>query len=389
MKAEEELQQITDGYDSDSNGGLSIQNSREPDSNPNLLRELVGSTLDTPANGHPAPLFGSETNSPSESISSPEQRIGFRQGDNPSAEAGTEWTSDEGFTSVVNETNSTTQLQPPTTKPHKPHNDPELAIIPQKNTNSLGVDAQFFQSGSNGDVALTGSEHAGSNLPSGLNTGSHPNEASMAGKPFQINKSAIRDSAKNKSNRDSRTNPEVQFADFATNQLPHSSSPQANEQRIEINTSVSTELSATSEIFSEELLPDSFPKSREPERLSFKNQPDNHLFETKSGQNATLTVPSNHESELNVPDSIKSGQNAENDSIIRQAGDNILKAIEGGKAIRMRMHPPEMGILNIEITSINGSLSARLDVESPHAHRLLVENLPQLQEMLGRANTQV
>lgn len=86
---------------------------------------------------------------------------------------------------------------------------------------------------------------------------------------------------------------------------------------------------------------------------------------------------------------LNSTRQMNSDSIVHQAGTKLVQAIEGGKAIRMRMNPPELGILNVEIKSINGSLTARLEVESPQAHRVLLENLSQLHEMLHRANTQV
>lgn len=86
---------------------------------------------------------------------------------------------------------------------------------------------------------------------------------------------------------------------------------------------------------------------------------------------------------------LDSGQQASIDSILHQTGTNLVQAIEGGKSIRMRMNPPELGLLNIEITSANGTLTARLDIESAKAHRVLTDNLPHLHDMLSRANAQV
>lgn len=82
-------------------------------------------------------------------------------------------------------------------------------------------------------------------------------------------------------------------------------------------------------------------------------------------------------------------QKTKSESVLHQAGTSIVQAIEGGKAIRMRMNPPELGLLNIEIAAIDGSLTARLDVESAQTHRVLVDNLSHLHEMLHRNNTQI
>jgi len=67
----------------------------------------------------------------------------------------------------------------------------------------------------------------------------------------------------------------------------------------------------------------------------------------------------------------------------------MVQSLQGGKTIRMRMHPPELGILHIEVVSTNGALTARLDVENANAHRAILENMPQLQEMINRTNVSV
>jgi len=73
--------------------------------------------------------------------------------------------------------------------------------------------------------------------------------------------------------------------------------------------------------------------------------------------------------------------------------DQIAQAIESARGqddrLRVRLHPPALGALQIEVRMHAGELSARLDVQSPEAHRAIVETLPQLRESLGHAGAVV
>ncbi len=73
--------------------------------------------------------------------------------------------------------------------------------------------------------------------------------------------------------------------------------------------------------------------------------------------------------------------------------DQIAQAIEAARGsddrLRVRLHPPDLGALQIEVRMRAGELSARLDVQSPEAHRAIVETLPQLRESLGHAGAVV
>jgi flagellar hook-length control protein FliK len=77
------------------------------------------------------------------------------------------------------------------------------------------------------------------------------------------------------------------------------------------------------------------------------------------------------------------------EAFTHRLGASILESANGGKVLRMRMHPPELGVLQIEVASVEGVVTARLDVESARAHRAILDNLPQLHEMLGRTHTQI
>jgi len=60
-----------------------------------------------------------------------------------------------------------------------------------------------------------------------------------------------------------------------------------------------------------------------------------------------------------------------------------------GGEVRLRLSPPELGSLRVEVTVENGVLSARLEAESNTARSLLLDNLPALRERLAEQQIRV
>lgn len=60
-----------------------------------------------------------------------------------------------------------------------------------------------------------------------------------------------------------------------------------------------------------------------------------------------------------------------------------------GGAIRMRLHPPELGGMRLEITVRNGQMTAQIETETTAAKNLLLDNLPALRERLAEQNIKV
>ncbi len=83
------------------------------------------------------------------------------------------------------------------------------------------------------------------------------------------------------------------------------------------------------------------------------------------------------------------GGDSDPDALIDRIGTNILQVTQGGKVLRMRLHPPELGVLHIEVVSHDGAVTARLNVENAAAHQVIQDHLHQLQDMLHRTNTHV
>jgi flagellar hook-length control protein FliK len=60
-----------------------------------------------------------------------------------------------------------------------------------------------------------------------------------------------------------------------------------------------------------------------------------------------------------------------------------------GGTIRLRLSPPELGSLHIEISLAKGQLTARVEAETPAARNLLLDNLPALRERLAQQDIKV
>jgi flagellar hook-length control protein FliK len=62
---------------------------------------------------------------------------------------------------------------------------------------------------------------------------------------------------------------------------------------------------------------------------------------------------------------------------------------EGGGTIRLKLSPPELGSVRVEITVSKGAMKARLETETKEAKNLLLENLPALRERLAQQNVKI
>jgi flagellar hook-length control protein FliK len=58
-------------------------------------------------------------------------------------------------------------------------------------------------------------------------------------------------------------------------------------------------------------------------------------------------------------------------------------------SVRIRLSPPELGSLHLEISVQNGTLSAHLQAETPAARDLLLHNLPELRQRLSQQDIKV
>lgn len=87
----------------------------------------------------------------------------------------------------------------------------------------------------------------------------------------------------------------------------------------------------------------------------------------------------------------KTGRNAADEAAVnvQRIVHALRLAHERNGEIRLRLHPPELGALRLEMRVEHGALTARLEVESSAARDVLLENLPQLRERLAEHRIRV
>jgi flagellar hook-length control protein FliK len=74
---------------------------------------------------------------------------------------------------------------------------------------------------------------------------------------------------------------------------------------------------------------------------------------------------------------------------VQRVARAVRSSADRGGPLRLRLSPPELGALRLEVQLRSGVLTARLEAETPAARALLLENLPQLRERLAEQNVQV
>ncbi|MBI2477799.1 MAG: flagellar hook-length control protein FliK, partial [Planctomycetia bacterium] len=73
--------------------------------------------------------------------------------------------------------------------------------------------------------------------------------------------------------------------------------------------------------------------------------------------------------------------------------DRVARAVQAtgdrGGTLRLRLSPPELGSLTLEIKVQGGAITARVEADTPTARTLLLENLPVLRERLAEQGLRV
>ena len=62
---------------------------------------------------------------------------------------------------------------------------------------------------------------------------------------------------------------------------------------------------------------------------------------------------------------------------------------DGGGSVRLRLHPPELGSLRMELTVRDGIMRARMEVENNAARTAILEHLPMLRERLAQQDIRI
>jgi flagellar hook-length control protein FliK len=76
-------------------------------------------------------------------------------------------------------------------------------------------------------------------------------------------------------------------------------------------------------------------------------------------------------------------QEVERVRLVQRVAKALQTAQDRGGTLRIRLTPPELGALKIELIVRDGALSAKLEAETPAAKQAILENLPALRERLA------
>jgi flagellar hook-length control protein FliK len=74
---------------------------------------------------------------------------------------------------------------------------------------------------------------------------------------------------------------------------------------------------------------------------------------------------------------------------VQRVSRAVQSSVDRGGEVRLRLSPPELGSLKVEIIVKQGVMNARLEAETPAARSLLLENLPMLRERLAEQNIRI
>lgn len=110
-----------------------------------------------------------------------------------------------------------------------------------------------------------------------------------------------------------------------------------------------------------------------------------HLTETNRATNGretagTGTATNDGSSHLSQADRVR---------LVERVARAVRTAEARGGDLKIRLSPPELGSLRLQVKLTDGTLTARIEAETPEARQVLVDNLPQLREKLSDQNIRV
>jgi flagellar hook-length control protein FliK len=79
----------------------------------------------------------------------------------------------------------------------------------------------------------------------------------------------------------------------------------------------------------------------------------------------------------------------DNVRIVQRVARALEAAGERGGTVRLRLSPPELGSLRVEIAVRQGAMTARVEAEKSDTRNLLLDNLPALRDRLERQNIKI
>lgn len=75
--------------------------------------------------------------------------------------------------------------------------------------------------------------------------------------------------------------------------------------------------------------------------------------------------------------------------LVQRVARAVQTAVERGGDLKLRLSPPELGSLRLQVRLTDGALSARIETDNPAAKQVLLDNLPALRDRLADQNIRV
>jgi flagellar hook-length control protein FliK len=110
--------------------------------------------------------------------------------------------------------------------------------------------------------------------------------------------------------------------------------------------------------------------------------------ETVAPSQASASQPTRQTSAGSAQGASGGGQ-ADRARFVQRVARAFSQVGDRGGSIRLRLHPPELGSLRLEVTVQGGTMTARLEVETDSARAMLLDNLPALRDRLAEQQIKV
>lgn len=113
--------------------------------------------------------------------------------------------------------------------------------------------------------------------------------------------------------------------------------------------------------------------------------------ELSSGQTNPLTraasqIAAKQDSPITTEGNLSETQRAR---FVQRVAGAFRAAEERDGTVRVRLSPPELGSLRLQVTVRQGAMVAQLETETPEARRLILEHLPELRDRLAQQDMKV
>ncbi|MFO1062329.1 MAG: flagellar hook-length control protein FliK [Pirellulales bacterium] len=114
-----------------------------------------------------------------------------------------------------------------------------------------------------------------------------------------------------------------------------------------------------------------------------------------AGRPSTVTGGSGRAAAAGKADPTDKGQDVpglsqmERVRLVQRVARSFNRLGADGGQVTLRLHPPELGVLNVTVKIEGNTLSAKLQTESTAAQQALLENLPQLKDKLAEQGVEV